>query len=313
LAAPKVCIKSGSRDLLRIVPFPAGNEYDFKISVLRNDFELRMHPESQESFYLPPEDFDLKEWDLTYHNSTNNQPTKIHLKSCNKPYQYLPLPISNFANPQKTSFFPIPFMKIGFSPTDRYKQYKAKHTHKVVEIKADNVLEIFIVHSGFDWSSFISKWALFDFIYAMAPMEFFVNGRLRSFSKIKMSSIYSDKIYHREMVYINEEIALLLNMFYDSAIDGKKQQPYISVYENGSFLNYLLAAPVNYYSKNGEKTPPMPAYKQQLEMIKPWASREDYAHWASFFEKINMAFANKVLDGFSLQRYVEEKPNEPPY
>ncbi len=41
--ANKVCIRYKDFDLLRIIPFPAGSEYDFKISMVGNDYELRMH------------------------------------------------------------------------------------------------------------------------------------------------------------------------------------------------------------------------------------------------------------------------------
>ncbi len=297
----KVCIKSGTRDLLRIIPFPAKNEYDFKISVINNDFKLRMHPEYSEKFYMPPNEFDLKNWEITYHNSDDRNPAKIHLKSLTLPPNYIKLPISNFANPKKTAFFPIPFLKIGFSFSDYFKVYNPKPNYEVIDLEKNNVVEVFIVPANFDLKQFISKWALFDLIYTMVPMEYFVNGKLRAFSKAKYKAIYNDGSCFRKLFKINKEIALLCNFYRDDAVDGSKQESYISIYENGNYFKYLFLAPVNYYYTNGEISQKQIVYRRQLEMITRWASREEYLYWEDYFNQIHKQFEDCKLDGFSLQ------------
>ena len=138
MANPKVCIKSGNSDLLRIIPFPVNNEYDFKISLINNDFTLRLHPESFDHFFLLPKEFDLKNWEITYHNSTLEKPAKVHLKSLTKPTRYETLPLINFADLVKTSNFPIPLLKIGFSFSDSFKTYRSKTNYCVIDIDKNN-------------------------------------------------------------------------------------------------------------------------------------------------------------------------------
>ncbi|MGM0408312.1 MAG: hypothetical protein ACQERU_10015 [Bacteroidota bacterium] len=113
--------------------------------------------------------------------------------------------------------------------------------------------------------------------------------------------MYFDDKYHRSLVRINEEIALLCNFYYDDAVNGEKQQSYISIFENGNFLKYLLLAPINYYFKNGKESPKQLAYKLQLKRITHWASSEEYKYWENYFNQIDKKFFGCELDGFSLQ------------
>jgi hypothetical protein len=301
MANQKVCIKSGNKDLLRIIPFPSGSEYDFKISIVNNDFKLRIHPESVEPFYITENNFSLKKWELSYHNSNDMKPAKIHLKSISKHITYLNLPINNFTNPNKSSEFPIPLLKIGFSKSDSYNTYKPKSYYKIIDLNDNNVLEVFIVPSSFDWEKFITKWGLFDLIYSIAPMEYFVNGKLRAFSKAKLKALYVDNQYCRKLIFVNNEIALLCNFYNDTTIDGHRQKSFISVYENGNFLKYLLLAPINYYYQNNQLSPTKLAYEIQLDHIKHQITSVEYKYWQNFFYNINRKYGDCSLDIFSLQ------------
>ena len=59
--AKKICIRYKDFDLLRIIPFPAGSEYDFKISLVDNDYDVIIHPLDKKWFLmLHDENFHLK-------------------------------------------------------------------------------------------------------------------------------------------------------------------------------------------------------------------------------------------------------------
>jgi hypothetical protein len=297
----KVCIKSGENDLLRIIPFPVGEEYDFKISLVTNDYKLRMHPIGVDYFNMPSEEFQLKDWEITYHSSTQENPTKFHLKSMDTPVRYYDLPMKNYIDPIKTSEFPIPLLKIGVVKSNKFKKYKHKSTYTVIDLKEANTIEIYLVPSDFDYNEFVSKWSLFDFIYTMAPMEYFVNGRYNGFLNAKYKTLYGDGKYFRQQVNINKDLSLFCNFYRDDALDGIKQESFVSIYENGSYLKYLSLAPINYYYKNGVKSKILPAYVRQLENNKDTMNLEEFEYWRTLFENYKEELKNYQLHGFSLQ------------
>jgi hypothetical protein len=299
--AAKVCIKSGENDLLRIIPFPVGEEYDFKISFVKNDYKLRMHPVGVDYFNMPSEEFQLKDWEITYHSSTQENPTKFHLKSMDSPVKYYDLPMKNYIDPIKSSEFPIPLLKIGIVDSSKFKKYKHKLAYTEIDLKQANIIEIYLIPSDFNYDKFISRWGLFDLIYTIAPMEYFVNGRYKGFLNAKYKTLYDDNSYFRQQIKINKDLSLFCNFYRDDALDGVKQDSFVSIYENGDYLKYLSLAPINYYFKNGEKSKISPAYIRQLDSNKDKMSIEEIKYWKSLFEKYKEEFKDYSLNGFSLQ------------
>lgn len=286
----KICIKKQEADLLRIIPFPAGNEFDFKISFL-NNYDLRIHSEGVQYFDMPPDDFKLNKWELTYHNSTSSKPTKVHLKSLSKPYGYFNLALNNLVDPIKSPEFPIPLLKVGIDNNGDYKLFKSKASYRIIELNNANVIEIYIVSSKYDFNNFMSKWALFDLIYTIAPMEHFVNGKLqKGFLNPKVKGIYDDNKFCRKLIKINDDISLLCNLYYDNAIDGVKQKSFVSIYENGNYLKYLILTPIDKEF----------AFVKQLSRNKSALSDEEYDYWHNYFEKLRDETDTKTIDGFSL-------------
>ena len=98
--ANRVSIRYEDFDLLRIIPIPARNEYDFEISVVGNDYELRMYPLDNKWFWMPnDENFHLKGWEITYHNKKGDEPSKLHFKRLAEPHEYYDFPIVKMADP----------------------------------------------------------------------------------------------------------------------------------------------------------------------------------------------------------------------
>jgi len=295
---PKACIKFNEFDLLRIIPFPAGSEYDFKINFLDNDYELRMHNRGKYDFLSPTDDFKLREWEITYHKSQKDKPCKFHLKSISKPTQYFDLPLKDIVDPIKSPEFPIPFLKLGInSSLSTYKSFRFKKDYKIIDLEKQNVLELYIISSQFNPEVFARKWSFFDLLYIAAPMEYFVSGKLkRGFINPKLNSMGETNGYRREVIEINDDIALLCNIYTDKAIDGNKQNPFVSIYENGDFLKYLALAPIEDGSKYGKK----PAYIKQLRRNKTNLTTQEYNYFREFFEKLEKETDTDKIDGIVL-------------
>lgn len=292
---PRVCIKYNQFDLLRIIPFPNENEYDFKISFLNNEYKLRMHQEGMKDFLMPTDDFKLNEWEITYHRSKDEKPTKYQLKNPSRPYFNLPL--KNLVDPIKSSEFPIPFLKLGINKNlDTYNSFKDKKDYRIIDLNNFNVLELYIVSADYKFEEFMKKWDLFDLLYTVVPMEYFVNGKYqKNFFEPKLKTIYEKNQYRREIIKINDEIGLLCNFYIDENINGKKQDSFISLYENGKFQKYLSLAPISYGATNKEL-----AYIKQLRRNKNILTDKEFNYWNKYFENLkNKANINNI-DGFSL-------------
>ncbi len=305
--AKKICIRYKDFDLLRIIPFPAGSEYDFKISLVDNDYDLRMHPLDKKWFLmLHDENFHLKDWEITYHNRKGDEPSKLHFKRLVEPHEYHDFPISDVADPISNPEFPIPFLKIGVSKeSTQLRQFRAKRNYTVIDIGSANVVELFIVGADFDLDRFMRKWEMFDLLYTVVPIEYFVNGKLsKGFLGPKYEAIYSgSESLFRSKKKINEKVGIMAVWYPDKNIDGSKQRSFISFYENQDYLRFMACAPIEYYYHYGSKSERKPAYRWQLERARQRMDPAEYDHWKCYFEKLESENENSDIlpDGFSLE------------
>ena len=305
--ANKVCIRYKDFDLLRIIPFPAGSEYDFKISLVGNDYDLRMHALSEKWFWMPhDENFHLKDWEITYHNKKGKESSKLHLKRLAAPHDYYDFPILEMADPISNPEFPIPFLKIGASKdTTQLRQFKEKKDHIIIDAKSANVVELFIVSANFSPEKFMRKWEMFDLLYTVAPIEYFVNGKLsRGFLGPKYRAIYSgNESLFRFKTKINEQVGIMAVWYPDNNIGDSKQRSFISFYENQDYLRFMACAPIEYKYHNGSKSARKPAYKWQLERSQQRMDPAEYDNWKCYCEKLESENKNKDIlpDGFSLE------------
>ena len=303
----KVCIRYKDFDLLRIIPFPAGSEFDFKISFVGNEYRLRMHPLDKKWFWMPnDENFHLEDWEITYHNRKGTEPSKLHFKRIAEPKDYSKFPIQRMADPISKPEFPIPFLKIGVSKdSTQIRQFKAKKDHIVIDTKSANVVELFIVGADFDPKKFMRKWEMFDLLYTVAPMEYFVNGKLsKGFLNPKHQAIYSgSESLFRFKTRINDQVGIMAAWYPDDNIDGSKQRSFISFYENQNYLRFMACAPVEYYYHKGSKSERKPAYEWQLERSQQRMDPAEYDHWKCYFESLESENKNSGIlpDGFTLE------------
>ena len=305
--AKKICIRYKDFDLLRIIPFPAGSEYDFKISLVDNDYDLRMHALNEKWFWMPhDENFHLKDWEITYHNKAGEKPSKLHLKSLVEPYYCHDFLIRRMTDPISSPEFPIPFLKIGVSKdSSQLRQFRAKKDHVVIDIGSANVVELFIVGADFDPEKFMRKWEMFDLLYTVVPIEFFVNGKLsEEFLRPKYEAIYTvNESLFRFKTKINDQLGIMAAWYLDSNIDGSKQRSFISFYENQDYLRFMACAPVEYKYHDGSKSEIKLAYEWQLERSRQRMDPAEYDHWKCYFESLESESKNNGIlpNGFSLE------------
>lgn len=141
----------------------------------------------------------------------------------------------------------VPFLKIGVSKDrSQLRQFKEKKDHIVIDTRSANVVELFIVGADFDPEKFMREWEMFDLVYTVAPMEYFVNGKLsKGFLRPKYEAIYSgNESLFGFKTRINDQIGIMAAWYPDDNIDGSKQSSFISFYENQNYLRFMACAPV---------------------------------------------------------------------
>lgn len=304
----KVCIKYKNYDLLRIIPMQMKRDYDFKVSFLDNEFDLRMHPLFENCFYMFKKAFNTTMHEVTYHKGIQNKPPKLHLKSLAKHDQYTNFPLIELIDPVSSPEFPIPFLKIGISKNDSFRKFKNKKYYTTIDINQANVAELFLVKANFDPEKFMNKWEFFDIIYTRAPMEYLVNGKYKkAYFEPKLSSVKNGNNLFRVSTNINDDIGILVNCYFDNNIDGIKQKSFVSFYENMHYLDFLALAPIEYYYPNNMKSDRKAAYKWQLEKCSKKMDIGQLDHWSNYFKSIDKNRPKELakLDGFSLEASIQ--------
>ncbi|HAA85358.1 MAG TPA: hypothetical protein DCE14_03275 [Kosmotogaceae bacterium] len=303
----KLCVIRGCYDLLRVIPFGKPDKCEFKFCFLGNDYEFRMHPLGDHCFLTPGAHFHLNEWEITYHKKKAVEPAKFQIKSISNPPFYHNTPIKNIADPRTSAEFPIPLARLGIVKNDVFREYKKKEkNHEILDIGDSNVVELYLVSSTFNLNSFLRKWEVFELIYTVAPMEYFVNGKfVPGFFTPKLEAIYSndEPSFFKAKINLNDQVGVLVNWFSDDNIDGVKQRSFFSVYENGEYLKYLACAPINYYYPDGSKSPTREARVHQLGRASGRMDPGEYHHWKDVFEALSGQVKKQKLklDGFSLE------------
>lgn len=291
-----VCIKYKNYDLLRIIPFSVGRDYDFKIDTLDNDYQVSIHHMNDSCYYYPIENFHSNQWEITYHKRSGQNPTKFHFKkkhNSDNNNVYVDIPLHQLTDPNILAEFPIPLMKISISKNGNFKKYKYKKKYCVCDIKDFNIVEIYLVNSNFKFHNFETKWDIFDLIYGIAPIGYFTNGKLGyDFEESK----FSQGNFTREVIEINKDVKLLFNYFQSSNIyDEHEKDSFISIYENGDYLKYLVSAPISYRTLDGLVTKPQSAFVLQMNRCKNRMSIDEYRNWYNYFQKWHEKSINENL------------------
>jgi hypothetical protein len=200
----------------------------------------------------------------------------------------------------------VRFFEIGVSKdSSQLRRFKEKKDHIVIDIRSANVVELFIVGASFDPEKFMRKWEMFDLLYTVVPIEYFVNGKLSGwFLGPKYRAIYSGKeSLFRFKTRMNDQVGIMAAWYPDDNINGTKLGSFISFHANQDYMRFMACAPVEYYRRNGAKSERKPAYKWQLERSRQRMDPPEYDHWKCYFESLESENKNSGIlpDGFSLE------------
>lgn len=285
----KIAVLKENCDLLRIIPFnPSESSYDFKISLLKNKYQIRIFELNKpRSLFLLD---DIAEWEFSYHGHSGQKPAKIHAKHMSLPATYKDIPLSNMIDLKINSEFPQPLMKIGVSVDATFKQYKKKDQYSVLDMQKGNVGEFYILNKNFNMDQFQFKWDIFHFLFLVLPMEYYSDGQMNlNLYKMNFFADSRKETYFTQSQFtISEDIRILINTYYDPYFDKKNEQSYISFFENGSYLKYLTNVPLMYEYPNGQRSAAKPAYKWQLDRNRYLLTKNEYSYWSKKFEKWNV-------------------------
>jgi len=301
-----ICIKFKQYDLLRLIPMSVGDDYDFKLEFMNNEFKLRLFPVDADYFDIC-ESVNLKNFSITYHKKTEDYPAKFHLKSKGDSPKYFDFSIKNILDPSTSATFPIPLLRLKVNQNSDFKTFKRKSKNFNFDLEENNILEIYLVKSNFDLSQFIQKWSIFDLLYTVAPMGYFVHGKIKNISFInKYKSIYKNKSLKRKVVNISEGISLQFISYKNDHFYNESPISFIDIFENGEYLKYLFCAPINYYDSDGNKTPKIPAskipaYKHQLNKADLNTEEKEMLRKRSVIYKGKLNDQGITPDGFSLE------------
>ena len=281
-----IAIRKNEYDLLRIIPFnETDSRCDFKIAMLDNNYTLRMKQLNTE--YFLNLETNINDYEITYHSKQGSQPTKLHFKNTKSDEDYKTLPLSNLEDPIISEDFPFPLLKLGVEIDGIFKRYKKRAKHSVLDLENNNVLELFIVSSNFDFEYFFHNWGLFAHLITILPLEYYTNGKIDTTSTKVNQIINPNKNFNMEQVNFNvsDNLAIIGSCQRDPNIDGIKQKSYIQFYDNNLYLKYLACIPVQFRLADGSKTIKQKAYKWQLTSIKNNISKEKFHYYQGLFTK----------------------------
>jgi len=260
----KVAIIKNGKDVGRIIPFnvDSGN-YDFKISLTKNDYEIDMYiflAEAPKTIKLD----DMSSWEISYHRSTALKPTVIHLKQKKSNPEYKPLSIHRLKDPSIYTEFPIPLMKLEIPLNFTAKDYKQKpKEHIVFDIKYANVAEFYLAHIDFSYQKFMKKWPALSLNLLIHSFEFFAtNNLLIDEYKYKyfMTRNTGERVAIKEFI-VNKDMKFYVNLYKNPEFN--KGTIRVTFIEN-EFSDALLGLALIGYENEQGKIKMLPAYKEDL-------------------------------------------------
>jgi hypothetical protein len=280
----KVAIIKKGKDVGRIIPFNVNSgNYDFKISLTKNDYEIDMYTflaEAPKTIKLD----DMSSWEISYHRSTALKPTVIHLKQKKSNPEYKPLSIYRLKDPSIYTEFPIPLMKLEIPLNFTAKDYKQKpKEHIVFDIKYANVAEFYLAHISFSYQQFMKKWPALSLNLLIHSFEFFAtNNLLIDEYKYKyfMTRNTGERVAIKEFI-VNKDMKFYVNLYKNPEFN--KGTIRVTFIEN-EFSDALLGLSLIGYENGQGKIKILPAYKEDLR--RNTMTLKEKQKWEYRFNKI---------------------------
>ncbi len=286
----KIAITKNGYDILRIVEGSKdGDKCEFKI-LPRIDaknidiYSMKLFSKS-ECF-----EFDRnRKIEITYHKSTNDKPTKIHVKQINRNNKediiYNTLPLTELLDPDVNTEIPIPLLKIIVPDEILTVPYRRKpKEHREIDIKDNNIIEIYMTRNGYIEANMENKWFNLRNLQCGNAMQYYATGLDKYVSQnINMSLVNISRGNLKERVInigtdVTKDIGIKVNTvkYPDRLRTEKLRMLFI---ENSAYLGFL-GGPKMYTREfpNGK-----PAYKYDIDNVK-YFSNEEKSKWENIFQ-----------------------------
>ncbi len=287
----KVAIIKNGYDILRIVQGSKDiDNCDLKICFMNSNYEIKYMKLFSNYKNLK---FDKNsKWELTYHRATISKPTKIHLKNKIEKEKYITLPLTELLDPNFNTEIPIPLFKVivsnGCNLIKKYNEKgMPKKDHTIIDMKENNILEIYLTKNGFIKSNFYEKWKNISFSLFGNAMEYYATNNQKYIAKNIFDTFKNpnntedgNKIYNIGIsTDVTNDIGIFVNTVNDP--DIKENNNYsINFIENKLFLGLLGGLEKKY--NEGDKQ--FMLYTEDIEN-KKYFSEDEYRKWKYIFEK----------------------------
>jgi hypothetical protein len=283
---PKVAIVKDGYDIGRIILGSSSNgNYDFKINMLNNDYEILI----VKLFDRPQkvEIDDARDWEITYHRAAKGMPPKIHLKH-KQNSSYKTLDLKKMLEPNVMSEFPIPLMKIFIPSTECANAYNCKRKeHILFDMAYGNTAEIYLTNPDFNFDGFQNKWPTLAMLLMTSPIEFFAtNDHKNTSQKLNYFLPKHDQSRTAASQYkVTDEISLYINVYQDNGSETEHRTIQITFIENEMYFALLGLTPMRYPEIDGTMSEPKPGYELDLERNTDVFDLNEKQRWRYRFER----------------------------
>lgn len=225
----KIAIVKDGCDIARIiVGKPKGANYDFKFSLMENDYAVCIVP-----FFKKPQLFDVdipSHWEITYHKSQGHPSPIIAMKhkSIDRPKKYPSVeqpyktfPFENLLEPTIISEFPIPIFKIALPLTKTSSIYKPDITHHVLlDMQENNIAEVYLTNTKFNFETFTHKWPNISLGLSVHSFEFYATNDIK-YTANKLKYFFpqgKDERIANISFPISDDVMITINLYNDANI-----------------------------------------------------------------------------------------------
>jgi len=286
-----IAVTKKGKDLVRIIPARFSkekNKIGLKICLLENTYKTRYWCIGDISSVNSK-----TSEEITYHNSSEKFKTGCILIKENKKYMDIfPKVVDIVFEP--LSPVPIPICKINFNfdSLKKYKNYKKKKKHYVLELKdtqeiKSNTIDFYLAPSGFDINKIMNSWRCINLLFIIGSIDVLVKGTSKSINE------FYECISKGSFPLLNaipgEGYTIIYKIYHQRDISENQ----ISFYENHDYLAVLASTPISI--RYGEHlSPPNPAYIYDildLEKLDPLNA----ARWKKFFENLTMEISRSGI------------------
>ena len=281
----KIAFVKDGCDIARIiVGKPKGAKYDFKFSLMENDYAVCIVP-----FFKKPQLFDVdipSHWEITYHKSQGNKSPIIAMKhkSIERPGKYPSVeqgyktfPFKNLLEPTIVSEFPIPIFKIALPLNKTSSIYKPDiANHVLLDMQKNNIAEVYLTNTKFNFETFTHKWPNISLGLLVHSFEFYATNDIKytvNKSKYFFPQGKDERIANISFP-ISDDVMITIILYNDANINTSIIKPQLTFIENEHYFGLLGHTTVAFPESDGKISAKRYAYELDLENSEYFTTKE---------------------------------------